>query len=204
MTTEIIVDAAMAIVREQGLEALTMRRLAADLRVAPMSVYRHIDDRQTLLLAMLDVVADGVSPPPVSADPRAEITAVMTAIHDVLHDDPWAIGLLVSDKLASPKILPAVNRIYTALTNSGLAPRDVSVAYMLIWHYTVGELLDRHHTPADAFSRTMVRSADPSEYPGLMSVVAGLPEGPPSDHYAENLQRILDGLTGRLPPAARA
>lgn len=184
----------MVIVREEGLDALTMRRLAAGLRVAPMSVYRHIDDRQTLLLAMLDRVADGVRPPPIAADPRAEITAVITAIHDALHDDPWAIGLLVANKLASPKILPAVNRIYTALTNSGLAPRDVSMAYMLIWHYTVGELLDRHHTPVDPFSRSMVRAADPAEYPGLMTVVAQLPEGPPSDYFAENLQRILDGV----------
>jgi len=194
LTPEMIVEAAMAIVREHGLDTLTMRRLATELRVAPMSVYRHIDDRRSLLLLMLDTVADAVVLPPLSADPREEVTAVMTAIHGVLREDPWAIGLLVTDKLASPGILPAVDRIFTALTNSGLPPRKVAGAYRLIWHYTVGELLDTHHVPADGFSRTMVRSADPEHYPGLMSVVAELADEPTVDHFADNLHIVLDGV----------
>jgi AcrR family transcriptional regulator len=197
LTRHAIVARAVAIARSEGLNAVTMRRLATDLHTSPMSLYRHVADRQQLLLGMLDDVAGRVAPPPVAGDPRSEITAVITAIHDALRADPWAVSLIVTDKLASPMILPAVDRIFTALSKAGLTPRDVSVAYALMWHYTAGELIDSHHASPHDYSRAMVRHANPDLYPGLTSVVRALPDEPPSDHFAENLQRILDGL--RLP-----
>lgn len=82
--------------------------------------------------------------------------------------------------------------------NLGLRSRDVSVAYQLIWHYTVGELIDTHHRSDHMYSSTMVRDADPDTYAALAAVVAGQSDAAPSDHFAENLQRILDGLIPRL------
>ncbi|MDZ7930249.1 MAG: TetR/AcrR family transcriptional regulator C-terminal domain-containing protein [Rhodococcus sp. (in: high G+C Gram-positive bacteria)] len=200
LNSELIVDAALAIVRESGLAALTMRRLATDLRTAPMTVYRHVDDRRALLLLMLDVVADGVKLDPVSGDPRTDVTAAITAIHDALQADSWAVELLVTDKLASPKILPSIERIFAGFTAAGLAPEDVAAAYSLVWHYTVGEIMDRHHAPADAYSRAMVDAADPASYPSLTSVVSQLRGRPPLAPYSANLSRLLDGLLGEPSP----
>lgn len=60
-----------------------------------------------------------------------------------------------------------------------------------------GELIDSHHESPHDYRRAMVHAAGLDLYPGLASVVRARPVGPPSDHFAENLQRILDGL--RLP-----
>jgi AcrR family transcriptional regulator len=198
-----VVDEALRLIRREGLDAVTMRRLADELATSPMSLYRHVEDRQDLLVAMLDAVAAGIDLPPVAGDPRAEITAVITAIHDALRRDPWAVELIVSDKLAGPSILPAIDRIFAALTKTGLQPRDVSVGYALLWHYTAGELIDSHHERAENYGRAMVRAADPERYPALTSIVSQLPPGPPSDHFAENVQRLLDGLIGRTVPPGR-
>lgn len=198
-----VVGEALRLVRREGLDAVTMRRLADELATSPMSLYRHVEDRQDLLVGMLDAVAAGIELPPVAGDPRAEITAVITAIHDALRRDPWAVELIVSGKLAGPSILPAIDRLFAALSATGLQPRDVSVGYALIWHYTAGELIDSHHERDENFGRAMVRAADPARFPALTSIVAQLPEGPPSDHFAENLQRLLDGLIGRTAPPGR-
>ncbi len=191
----------MRLVRGYGLQAVTMRRLADELGTAPMSLYRHIPDRQALMVAMLDQVAREIRLPPPAGDPRAEITAVLTAIHDALHRDSWAISLIVTDKLAGPAIMPALERLFAALRRAGLTLRDSRVAYALLWHYTVGELLDAHmDIPDDTFARQMIRDADPDAYPTLAAVAQAAPPGPPGDWFAENLQRLLDGL---LPPIVR-
>jgi AcrR family transcriptional regulator len=196
-----IVARAMRLAREDGLQAVTMRRLADELGTAPMTLYRHIPDRQALLVAMLDEVARGIEFPPPVSDPRAELTAVLTAIHDALRRDSWAIGLLVTDKLAGPSIVPALERMFAALRRAGLTLRDTRSAFALLWHFTVGELLDTHmDVPDDTFARRMIRETDPDAYPTLAAIATGVPSDPPGDWFPENLQRLLDGL---LPQTAR-
>jgi AcrR family transcriptional regulator len=202
LSREAIVDRALRLARDEGLAAVSMRRIADELATSPMSLYRHIGDRQDLLIAMLDAVARGIALPPPVTDARTEITAVLTAIHDALRGDPWAVQLLINDKLAGPSILPTIERIFAALHHAGLTPRDASVTYALLWHYTAGELLDTHHRPADPFSVNMVRSADPELYPALLRSVSSFPPGRPGDWFTENLQRVLDGVLPRAitPP----
>jgi AcrR family transcriptional regulator len=200
-----IVAQALRLVRADGLAAVSMRRIADELGTSPMSLYRHLGDRKDLLIAMLDDVARGIVPPPPVADARAEITAMLTAMHDALRHDHWAVHLLVTEKLAGPSILPVVERIFAALQRTGLTPRDASVAYALLWHFTAGELLDAHHEVPDPFAQHMVRTADPDLYPALLSAVNAVAPGPPGDWFAENLQRILDGVLPRIgPPPAGA
>ncbi|WP_433331897.1 TetR/AcrR family transcriptional regulator [Spirillospora sp. CA-294931] len=196
-----IVNRALALVRSDGLAAVSMRRLAEELGTAPMSLYRHVPDREALMVALLDEVARSITLPPEAGDPRADITAVLGAIHDSLCRDAWAVPLLVSEKLAGPSIMPALERLFAALGRAGLSPRDSMVAYALLWHYTVGELLYSHADAEDeTFARRMVRGADPETYPALAAAMSAIPPGRPGDFFTENLQRLLDGL---LPPVAR-
>lgn len=189
-----IVAEALRLVRAEGIEAVTMRRLADELGTGPMSLYRHVADRQAMLIAMLDAIAQTIRLPPVVGDPRSEITAVFTAIHDALRQDHWAVQLIVGEKLAGPSILPAIERIYAALRAAGLSPRDTAVGYALLWHYTAGELLDRHHATPNSYSQRMVRDASPRDYPHLVESINAFPPGPPGDWFTESFQRILDGL----------
>lgn len=194
----LIVAEAITLIREEGADAVTMRRLAQRLRTSPMSLYRHVADREDLMVGMLDDVAGRIRLPPPSTDPRSDLVGVSTAIHNALRDDPWVVPLLVLDGLAGPKILPALERLFAALEQAGFAPRDAMVAYGLIWHYTAGEALETHARGPDAYNRSMVRTSNPGQYPALARLTAGLREGTTGDdHFPENLQRILDGLVGR-------
>jgi AcrR family transcriptional regulator len=194
LSRSLIVAEALRLVRTEGLKAVTMRRLAEEIGTAPMSLYRHVEDRQALLVAMLDEVAKGVAAPPPAAQPRAELTAIFTAIHDALREDPWAVRLIVNQRLAGPSIIPLLERVFAALRATGFGPRGAMAAYGLLWHYTAGELLHTHPETTDNFAATMTSQAPADTYPALAEAIAAHATAPPPDMYADNLQRLLDGL----------
>lgn len=61
----------------------------------------------------------------------------MTAGHDGFRRDPWVVQVLLVDGLASPLILPVVERICLALERAGLTGRDVAAGHALLWHYVL-------------------------------------------------------------------
>lgn len=191
-----IVAAATAIARTEGIAAASMRRIAEELHSAPMALYRHVADREQLLLTMLDEVATGVTLPAVVEDPRAELTAILTAVHQAFRRDPWVVQVLVVDGLASPLILPLVERMFTALERGGLSGHDVATAYALLFHYLYGESISSHHDRPDTFSRQMGCSAT-TTYPAIGRVAARIAPDGDRDFFDENVQRLLDGVLGK-------
>jgi AcrR family transcriptional regulator len=192
-----IVAVALGVARTEGLDALTMRRIADELGRSPMSLYRHVADRQALVLAMLDeVAAQIVLPAPVN-DPRADITAVLHAAHAAMREDAWVVTALVRDGLASPLILPVVERLFAALARAGLLGERALSAHQLIWEFAYGELLVSHHDRPDAWNRRMMRESDPVAYPALHAAMRAAPATPPADRFAAHLQILLDGLLTR-------
>lgn len=174
-----------------------MRRIAEELGNSPMALYRHVADREQLLLAMLDDVAAGIVLPDPVDDPRTELSAIMTAAHAAFRRDPWVVQVLLVDGLASPLILPVMERLFRALERGGLTGRDAAAGYALLWHYLYGESISTQHDRPDTFGRQMVRGAV-GGFPALARVVAALPPDADRDFFAENLQRLLRGLLG--PP----
>lgn len=195
LTRSRIVATAVGIARSEGIAAASMRRIADELGAAPMTLYRHVADRQTLLLAMLDDVAATIVLPEPVDDPYAELTAIMTAAHSTFRRDPWVVTVLVVDGLASPLILPVVERCFAALERGGLRGRDVLAGYSLLWHYVYGESISAHHDRPDTFARQMARGASPG-YPAMARAVAAPASARGRDYFAENLRRQLRGLLG--------
>lgn len=193
-----IVAAALAVARTEGLPAVTMRRVAEELGCGPMSLYRHVADRDTLVLEMLNVVAAGIEVPPSEPELRDELAGILTAVHAALSVDHWAVLPIVADRLASPRILPLIERIYAALGRSGLSPATQVAVHQMLWQYVFGELLWTHHDRPDSFANHMVRSASAETFPALAEA-ASAGSAHPADHFGENLQRLLDGVLADAP-----
>lgn len=190
-----IVAAALGVARTEGLPAVTMRRIADELGCGPMSLYRHVADRDALVLEMLDVVAAGVDVPPPSPDPREELTGLLTAVHAALVVDHWAVLPLVAEGLSSPRILPVIDRALAALTRSGFSGRARLAVHQMLWQYVYGELMWTHHDHPDSHGKRMVRSAPPDAFPAIAEAVRGASVHP-AENFTENLQRLLDGVLG--------
>jgi AcrR family transcriptional regulator len=188
-----IVAAALGVARTEGLPAVTMRRIADELGCGPMSLYRHVADRDALVLEMLDVIATGIEVPEPVDDPRAELTALVSAVHAVLAVDHWAVLPLVAEGFASPRVLPILDRAFAALSRAGLSGTQQVAVHQLLWQYVFGELLWTHHDRPDSFGKQMVRSAPPDAFPALAEAARIAPPAG-TDHFAQNLKRLLDGV----------
>lgn len=83
-----ILDASRRLLTEEGLEALTMRRVARELDVWPMGLYRHVADKEALVEALIEDAAAAVPVPPDRGDWRERLVALLHGLHDVLRAQP--------------------------------------------------------------------------------------------------------------------
>ncbi|WP_445397786.1 TetR/AcrR family transcriptional regulator C-terminal domain-containing protein [Streptomyces sp. LE64] len=198
LTAATVVDTALRVARAEGLPAVSMRRLAEECGVSAMALYRHVADREDLLIRMLDVVADGVAPPPATGTPRERLTAVLHGMHDAFHRDPWVVQVLATEGLASTRVLPVLEVVFAAFADAGIPPQRARDSYAMLFSFLFGETLVTHSDHEGTQARRMMRELDPERYPRLAAAIAtGAPPGTRDrERFALNLERLLDGVLG--------
>lgn len=140
LTREQIVSAAMALVDREGLAALSMRKLAAELGVGTMSLYYHVPDKSALYdlildagLSEVDLTEDDPSQPV-----EARVRSVAHAVRAALLNHPEAAVLATSRSLRTSTQLRTVEKLLQILSEAGLSARDAMQAVNVIGQYAVG------------------------------------------------------------------
>lgn len=174
LTSEFIIVAAVAVADAEGLAAVSMRRVATEVGVAPMSLYRHVEDKERLLLDMLDMVfrSRGLpAEPPEGWRPRAEMVARM--IWDACREHPWlASAMSITRPQALPGALPISEFLLAALDNAGLDHQTTFTAYITLINYVRGTAVNLE-LEAEAEAATGVDNEEwlASEEPKLRSLI---------------------------------
>jgi AcrR family transcriptional regulator len=134
-----VLDAARRVVSTDGLAALSMRRIAGELGVAPNALYSHVADKGALLDLLLDDGLAGITPPDPAGEPGPELRAVMTATYDALLARPTLVPLYLGRQGSRGPHAQALGRVMDALlVRRGLdAERAADVRRVLIVH-TIG------------------------------------------------------------------
>jgi AcrR family transcriptional regulator len=137
---EEILDAALAIADERGLEAVSMRALADRVGVTPMALYRHVKDKSALLDGMVGRLLATLLPPD-----AAEAGAWEERLHVLAHAcrratqrHPWAAQLLFSRPAVTPDAARAVDIVYTALIDAGVPEPEVPRLERLVSTFVIG------------------------------------------------------------------
>ena len=116
-----IVAAAVELADDEGLDAVSMRRIAQRLSVDPMSLYRHVGDKDQLLDAMADAVVDDIArPTPESAWP-ANLRATIMAARSTMLRHPWAATVLARRRDPGPATLTYMDGVMGMLRDGGLS-----------------------------------------------------------------------------------
>lgn len=154
---EEILDAALAIADEHGLEAVSMRALADRIGVTPMALYRHVKDKAALLDAMVGRLLAGLLPPGGAGDQAwdARLTAFAYACREMTQRHPWAAQLLFARPAVTPDAVRAVDVIYSALLEAGVADCEVPRLERLISTFVLG------FAASEASGRFAVGALDP-------------------------------------------
>ncbi len=138
-----MLEAAIRLLDAEGVQALTMRRLASDLGVSAMAPYRHVGSKDELLMVLLDRLAARLVYPPRPPDPKGAMLVLWSAIYDSLAEHSWIPEVLARRRLMAPSVLDAVEEIHAALRAAGLSIEAAVRAYRLMWNFTLGSLLVR-------------------------------------------------------------
>ncbi|MGO9488889.1 MAG: TetR family transcriptional regulator, partial [Solirubrobacteraceae bacterium] len=91
-----VLKAALALADEAGLEAFSMRRLAQELGVVPMALYKHVANKEELLDAIVDIVFSEIDLPSGDVDWRSAMRRRALSTRQALKRHSWAIGMMES------------------------------------------------------------------------------------------------------------
>lgn len=195
--------AARGIIERDGITTLSMRRVATELGSSPMAIYRHVRDKDELLVLVLDELAREVPRPVLATEPRTRLAQVCRTMHDGLATYPWVVDVLAQGDLIAPSILWLVEEIVDTLLQCGLSRTEAADGYRAIWQFTVGELMIRNGVARTAalgrmpFVISVLTSVDPAELPALASVAGEWAGARERDAYDIGLHALIEGLIGR-------
>ena len=156
LTRRRIVMAGLALVEAEGLEALTMRRLAAALDVTPMSLYNHVADKAELTDVMLDYVIGDI----VKACAHDEGTweerlrALVRRNYELWLRHPGFARIYTEGVTMGPNGLAQVEHALGLLRDAGFSDEDAANTFYLLWHYQVASVLVGRAKPVDTAMRS--------------------------------------------------
>ncbi|MFJ6532526.1 TetR/AcrR family transcriptional regulator C-terminal domain-containing protein [Microbacterium sp. NPDC091662] len=212
LSTARVVSTAISMADAEGIEAISMRRIAAELDIPTMSLYRHVESKDGLVLLMIDsVLGEESFPPPSDTDWRADLEVSARLQWAGFQRHPWLAGVM---SISRPQLVPNGFR-YTEWCLRALAPLGLSMETMMYISVSVFshvralatdiafEAEQRQDTGLTADEYMTTRSTDiaamvsPADLPLLASLVR-------SDDFDLDLnalfefglQRLLDGIEG--------
>jgi len=205
LSRERILRVAIADADAGGLEALTMRKLAVELGVAPMALYRHVENKDDLIDGMVDIVFSEVELPLPGQKWKGAMRRRAISLRDVLLRHRWAIGLMESRANPGPANLRHHDAVIGCLRASGFDMAAVAHAYSVLDSYIYGFALTKMNLPFDRgddvaeLAQTMLDPFPADQYPNLEAFItehAMTPGYDYGDEFEPGLDLILESLKG--------
>jgi AcrR family transcriptional regulator len=206
LSRERVLNAALALADEGGVEAVSMRRLGQVLGVEAMSLYKHVADKEAILDGICDLVMDEVEVPSPDHDWRTSVRRSAISAHEALRRHPWA-GLVLESRLnPGPARLRYLEAMVGVLRGAGFDTATVARAFMALDSHTYGFTMQELALPFDAAGAPVVAEEMASRvfanaYPNLAAMAELAMSGAPMLDFEFGLDLLLDGLE-RLRPAS--
>ena len=199
----LILGAALKLADEEGIEAVSMRRLGQALHVEAMSLYKHVAGKEDILDGISDLVMLEVAVPARDLPWRVALRQSAISTHETLLRHPWASAVLESRRNPGPTRLAYLDAVVSILLGAGFSLPDVARAFMAVDSHVYGFTLmilawpfDLRDSPDEA--AIMADETFGSAFPGLRAMAGLALTGPGVPIEIEfGLDLILDGLERR-------
>lgn len=206
LSYEAIAVAAIEVADTQGLDAVTMRKVAEHIGAGAMSLYRYVDSRDDLITLMVDrVSAEAIAPPP-TGDWRADLTEAAHRIRQVTLRHPWLARHALNAEDFGPGTLAMTESTLALLDGHGLDTGDMLDAWRTLLAFVQGHAFAearRHEArqrradgsetgPGPSF---LDQAAESGEYPlSTRALLEAVRHADPRDAFDRRLGHVLDGL----------
>ncbi|CAN5653422.1 TetR/AcrR family transcriptional regulator C-terminal domain-containing protein [soil metagenome] len=199
LNRERILKAAVGYVDREGLEALSMRKLGAELGVEAMSLYNHVPGKGALLDGMVEVLLRGLDVPPGNGDWEARVRESYRRFRRLAHGHPNVFPLLIVRPPDTMDGAWLVETFLETLQNAGFDAGTALQAYRTLTSFTVGyvtsEIRGFAMEPGDG--RVGALGLDSNDFPRLSKLSPFLGDINRDDEFEEGLDLILTGLRAR-------
>ena len=199
LTRELIVDAALALLERDGLQGLSMRRLAQELGSGAASLYWHVGDKEELLSLLLDrIVGEAQVPEPDPENWQRTVKELARASRKHLSERRDAAQLSLGRVPTGPHSLPILERNLAVLAASKLPPRVIAYAADMFALYVGAfayeeSLVTDPEAGAEQFAQYL-RSLPEDAFPFLTSLAGDLTAGDTDDRFEFALELLVRGL----------
>jgi AcrR family transcriptional regulator len=205
LTPQRIVTEALTVIAEDGIQALTMRSLAARLGVVPGALYRHVGNKQQLQDLLLDGVLAEVN---VHIDPSLawtdQLKILAHRLRQVLEAHPGVAAILKTRDPLGPHTLALAEALLAPLQAAGFGDRQAGLAFFLLVDYTIGFAVSSPRTSIneqrvrDAAIRTRLheffRSLPTERFPALVALGEHAWVDNRDERFTAGLDVLVDGL----------
>ena len=204
-----VLDAAVAVADQGGIEALSMRKLGQALGVEAMSLYNHVASKSDLLDGMVDVVFSEIGLPPGDVGWRSAMRRRAISVREALGRHRWAIGLMESRRSPGPATLRHHDAVLGRLRAAGFSTQLTAHAYSLLDSYIYGFALQGASLPFGTAEETAQVTQEiagrmpADEYPHLTELAVEHVLQPGYD-YGDEFEAGLDLILDALERAASA
>jgi AcrR family transcriptional regulator len=203
-----IVTAGVELTQSEGLGAVTMRRLAAELGTWPAALYHHLGDRDAVHDAISDRVVAQFPLPEDSLGWRAWYRALLLGGRIVLRAHPGVARRLMLHGATVPSALRIIDRGVTRLVRAGFGD-EAPTAYSLLLNHAVQFIAMEDELPDYTRQRMAMRErfrslADDTTRPGFAHAGAAFAAMTADDLFTYGVDRLLDGLDTRRRAIVRA
>lgn len=198
-----VVVEAVRLADREGVDELSMRRLAGVLGAGAMSLYRYVASKDELLDAMIDVVFEEIELPPEDSDWQSAMRLRSVSAREVLARHPWAIGLMESRTAPGPANLHHREAVTSCLRRAGFSVVMATHANWLLDSYVYGFALQEARLPfgsadelAEMAEDVYLRQLPPDEFPYLNESAAALFAAgyDPAEEFTFGLDLVLAAL----------
>ena len=201
LSRERVLNKALQLADESGIEALSMRKLAEALGVKAMSLYNHVKNKDDIIDGSVDIVAGEIDLPDVGADWKASMRRRANSAHDVLLRHPWATMEIVSRVNIGPAMLRYVDATLGCLREAGFSFEMADHAWNAIDSHIYGFTLQELNFPFEteeysAAAENYLPLIPADKYPYINGMTKRVMSGEYDGihDFEFGLELILDGL----------
>lgn len=198
LTAEAIFRAALALVDAEGIDALTMRRLAADMGVAPMSLYGHVPTKEHLLLGLVNLVTGEIGLPEPGLPPWEAFRTVVREFRRVALRHPNVVPLSVRQPPTGSHGLLTLEASLDALRRAGLPPALTARAYRMSSSFAIGFVsleCGGYFKPVDVAAGAQVAPIEAAAVPRVVEVAPHLAEWDADREFERSLDTLIGTFT---------
>ncbi|SEG91617.1 TetR/AcrR family transcriptional regulator, tetracycline repressor protein [Nonomuraea solani] len=185
-----VVAAALRLLDDQGLEAVTTRAVAGLLGVRMNTVLWHVKTKAGLLELMADAIAAEISLQDLPASPPERVRELMRRYRRALTSHRDGAALVAGTYAAEPGTLRFADAVVAALMDGGATPREAAWTLNALAYFTLGLAQEEQGMPAGDASRLRDAVARGS-YPALREALGHLTDATFDERFEDGLTRIL-------------